>query len=107
MRPLIILLALAAWPVFADDQVILFYRDGCGPCAKAKSAILSDPSLLGDVELALVDTQKHPLLTLRYRVSAVPVFVFERDRTEVARQVGWNGEAAFKAWLRSTKRGKK
>ncbi len=106
LRYLLAILVASQTSVFAEDIVVLLHRDGCGPCAQAKAALTGDSSLLGEAKLALVDTQKHPLLALRYRVSAVPVLVLERDGREIARQVGWNGEAAFKAWMRSSKRGK-
>lgn len=81
------------------DQVILFHRDGCAPCAKAKAALIADPSLLGGIDLALVDTTRNPRLAAQYGIKAVPVLVLEQQGREVARKIGWRDAREFRDWL--------
>lgn len=88
----------------ADDIVVLLHREGCGPCEQALATLTTRRELLGDASLALVDIEKHPLLALRYRVRAVPVFVLERDGVEVARKTGFDGSSQLAAWLRRNKK---
>lgn len=99
----LIAVLIASQSVSYADQVILFHRDGCPPCAKAKSALMADPSLLGGIDLALVDTDKFPQMTKRYGISAVPAMIFEQDGKEVARKIGWDGPGSFRLWLKEAK----
>lgn len=100
----LIAILIASQSVAYADQLILFHRDGCAPCAKAKSALLADPSLSGGIDLAFVDTKKHPQLAAQYGVKAVPVLVLEQDGREVARKVGWRDVSEFRSWLKGAKR---
>jgi glutaredoxin len=100
----LIAVLIASQSVAYADQVILFHRDGCSPCAKAKAALTADPSLLGGIDLALVDTRKHPQMAAQYGVKAVPVLVLEQDGKEVARKVGWQDASEFRSWLRGVRK---
>ena len=91
---------IASQTVAHADQLILFHRDGCAPCAKAKAALIADPSLLGGIDLAFVDTKRHPRMASEYGVKSVPVLVLERDGREVARKVGWRDASEFREWFK-------
>lgn len=100
----LIAILIASQSVALADDIYIFTREGCGPCERLKTAIASDPTLTDGCVVYLVDTQKHPLIAARRRVSAVPVVILERDGREVGRQVGFRDASELRRWIQEKKK---
>ncbi len=88
-----------------EDGLLLLVdatAEWCGPCQRmeretwAKSAVIE--ALDGAALAVQVDVDEQPEVARALGVSAMPTVVVFRDGTEVARKVGYMGEAAFLDW---------
>lgn len=100
MKWLVVLLAmLPAITLGGDLELLVFTRQGCGPCDAAKRAIADDPTLTAGYAVRVVDTKADPRLAREYRVETVPVFVVVRSGREVRRTTGFRGPERLRDWL--------
>ena len=79
--------------------VVNFSSPYCPPCNRMKQDVLGLPGVgaaLRDYECVMVDTQADPRLVGQYAISGTPTtLVMEPDGRQVARHVGYLGEAEF------------
>jgi len=100
MKWFVFLLAmLPAITLGGDLELLVFTRQGCGPCDAAKRAIADDPTLTAGYAVRVVDTKADPRLAREYRVETVPVFVVVRNGREVRRTTGFRGPERLRDWL--------
>ncbi|XP_078533720.1 thioredoxin-like isoform X1 [Lissotriton helveticus] len=78
--------------------VIDFTASWCGPCRAIAPAFQKLSTEYRGVVFLKVDVDDHPVLAERYRIAAMPTFVFIKDFKKVATVRGAN-EAAIKAKL--------
>lgn len=86
-------------PVFVD-----FFAEWCGPCQMAAPVIDKLADEYGDkMVIAKVNVDENPATAQEFGVMSIPtVLVFKKDGDAakvVARQVGFPGEAGYKAMI--------
>lgn len=79
--------------------VVNFSSPNCPPCSRMKQDVLGRASVgaaLRDYECVMVDTQADPRVVGQYAITGTPTtLVMEPDGRQVARHVGYLGEAEF------------
>jgi thioredoxin 2 len=82
-------------PVLVD-----FWAPWCGPCRMAAPVLERIArSRAGMVLVLKVNSDDHPEVSARYRISGIPAFLMFRGGVEDARQVGLLPEQAFARWV--------
>lgn len=98
MRSLVAALALVCTQAAADDLYV-FWRPGCSPCERLKETLVSDKSITAGYTVHLIDTQKHPAMAARHKVTGVPVLAILRDGKELKRRVGFADAKELQDWM--------
>lgn len=82
------------------DELIVFHKPGCRPCAHLKKMLDDNPDLVRGFKVSRVDvSQDHDSAEL-FKVSSVPTVVRLDDKTrEVSRMVGLTGPREMAQWL--------
>lgn len=85
-------------PVLVD-----FWAEWCGPCKRAAPEVKRAAEIMAGRALVLkVDTEAHPDIAGRYRVSSIPNFVVLKGGRVVSQQAGLVDAAQMVRWLEST-----
>jgi thioredoxin-like negative regulator of GroEL len=82
------------------DELIIFHKPGCRPCAQLKKMLDENPDVMRGFQVSHVDvSQDHGSAEL-FRISSVPTIVRLDDRTrEVSRVVGLASKREMAQWL--------
>jgi thioredoxin-related protein len=82
------------------EDLFIFTREGCSPCASLKRALASNPSLTSGFTVYMIDTKADPELAKKHRVKSVPTLVvLGESGKEIKRTTGYSSEPSLRAWL--------
>ena len=82
-------------PVLVD-----FWAEWCGPCRRAAPEVKRTAQVMAGKAVVLkVDTEAHPDIAARYRVSGIPNFVVLRNGQVVVQQAGLVDATQMMRWL--------
>lgn len=90
---------LTASAAFADE-LIIFHKPGCRPCAQLKKMLDENPGLVRGFKVSRVDISQDFDSAELFKISSVPTIVRLDDKTrEVSRTVGVAGQRDLAQWL--------
>lgn len=83
-----------------DKMVIVdFTADWCGPCRMMKPLLYKLNGDVSDVDVAFVDVDSHPEISMRYRVRSVPTILMFYKGQPVSQYVGFSSRPKLDAWV--------
>ncbi|MCC7007404.1 MAG: thioredoxin fold domain-containing protein [Acidobacteria bacterium] len=102
-----------SWPLDADSALfdailqearvpvlVDFWAAWCGPCRMAAPEVKRTAEIMAGRAVVLkVDTERHPELAARYRVSSIPNFLVLKDGRVFSQQAGAVRHAEMARWL--------
>lgn len=90
-------------PALLADDLLIFHRPGCRPCAQLKKMLEENPDVVQGFKVSLVDVVEHGDTAELFKISSVPVVVRLDEKTrEVARKVGYMSKKEMQQWLHDT-----
>ena len=91
--------AFATQTSTAQTELYVFSSQHCGPCQQLKPAIqwLAQQNY----PIRAIDTDMHPALTQKFRVTQIPCLVMVKDGQELFRQVGGNEQIVRQMFSRA------
>jgi thioredoxin-like negative regulator of GroEL len=96
---LAVLFVLAAAGYASSEDLLIFSADWCGNCQKLKTAIETDPALVGGYNVMVIDADAAPELVAAYKVRAYPTLLILKDNGRIRRKVGFTSAEELRRWL--------
>jgi thiol-disulfide isomerase/thioredoxin len=91
---------------YAENHLLVFTGNWCGPCQKFKQDLAEDPELISNIPVELFDIEIARMIADDFAVTKVPTFILIdvqddtiRASNEIRRDVGYTGPRRFKKWL--------
>lgn len=87
-------------PALFADELVIFHKAGCRPCAHLKKTIEENPDLMRGFKVSYVNTAQDHGAAKLFNISSVPTIVRLDDKTrEVSRVVGAASKREVAQWL--------
>lgn len=84
----------------ADQTLLVFSADWCGPCKQLAAVIEKDPEVVAGFSVAQFDIDAEPELAKNYGVRSVPTLIVLEPSGKMRRKTGFTGSENLKQWLR-------
>lgn len=81
------------------DIILIFSADWCNNCKLMKNDLKSNPEVLEDKIICIVDTTKNKTLTKQYKVKSIPDCRVLKNKKEIKKRIGYDNIDNFKNWL--------
>ena len=81
-------------PVLID-----FFAEWCGPCKMIKPMLERSTKDRKDIDLIVIDIDKHPELSQKYNIRSVPSILMFKQGQIVSRYSGQNSPGIFTQWV--------
>ena len=84
-------------------DLIIAGADWCPACAKLKNFIKSNPEVVADFDLQMIDVDKHPEIKKNLKVRLLPTSVIFNDDNKIQAKLEGYTKQNFINWLNKNK----